>query len=107
MDTFTKTFTYSTVPQLTQNNIQLDEQGRGKKRNIVQVQSNEGKQKKKIKKEQQGKKRKHEEQPSPTKKMNVEQQDQNNEKPIDNNEDNVPQELIPPWKIKKEGRRRR
>ena len=39
--------------------------------------------------------------------MNVEQQDQNNEKPIDNNEDNVPQKLIPPWKIKKEGRRRR
>ena len=120
MDTFSRTFTYSSTPQLTQNNIQLDEQGqltqnniqldeqgRGKKRNIVQVQSNEGKQKKKIKKEQQGKKRKHEEQPSPTKKMNVEQQDQNNEKPIDNNEDNVPQELIPPWKIKKEGRRRR
>ena len=95
MDTFTKTFTYSTVPQLTQNNIQLDEQGRGKKRNVRKVESDEGKQKKKIKKEQQGKKRKHEEQPSPTKKMNVEQQDQNNEK------------LIPPWKIKKEGGKRR
>ena len=113
MDTFTKTFTYSTVPQLTQNNIQLDEQGRGKKRNIRKVQSNEGKheqkslhessidnhtietmsiQKKKIKNEQQeqqgkSKKRKHEEQQGPSKKINVEQQDQNNEKPIDNNVD--------------------
>ena len=132
MDKFTETFIFSTVSQLNNNDIHLDEQqGRRTRRNIKQqVQSNKGKheqkslhessidnhpietkstQKKKIKNEQQGnsKKRKHEEQPGTSKKINIEQ-GQNNEKPIDDNEDGeLPMELIPVWKIKKEGKKRR
>ena len=132
MDKFTETFIFSTVSQLNNNDIHLDEQqGRRTRINIKQqVQSNKGKheqkslhessidnhtietkstQKKKIKNEQQGnsKKRKHEEQPGTSKKINIEQ-GQNNEKPIDDNEDGeLPMELIPVWKIKKEGKKRR
>ena len=113
MDKFTETFIFSTVSQLNNNDIHLDEQHEQKSLHESSIDNHpietKSTQKKKIKNEQQGnsKKRKHEEQPGTSKKINIEQ-GQNNEKPIDDNEDGeLPMELIPVWKIKKEGKKRR